>query len=28
MPARVPFAAATNPCLCGFRGHPKKACSC
>jgi len=27
-PARFLFVGASNPCPCGFLGHPKKACSC
>jgi magnesium chelatase family protein len=27
-PARVLLVAATNPCPCGWRGHPRRACSC
>jgi magnesium chelatase family protein len=27
-PARFQLVAATNPCPCGFRGHPKRACAC
>ncbi|MDE2236937.1 MAG: YifB family Mg chelatase-like AAA ATPase, partial [Elusimicrobia bacterium] len=27
-PARFQLVAATNPCPCGWRGHPKKACLC
>ncbi len=27
-PARVLLIAATNPCPCGWRGHPRRACSC
>ncbi len=27
-PARFLLIAATNPCPCGWRGHPRRACSC
>jgi magnesium chelatase family protein len=27
-PARFLLVAATNPCPCGWRGHPRRACSC
>lgn len=27
-PARFTFVAAANPCPCGWRGHPRKACAC
>ena len=27
-PARIMLIAATNPCPCGWRGHPRKACAC
>ncbi|MFI5363119.1 MAG: YifB family Mg chelatase-like AAA ATPase [Elusimicrobiota bacterium] len=27
-PARVLLVAAVNPCACGWRGHPRRACSC
>src|SRR3989338_1011618 len=27
-PARFIFLAASNPCQCGFLGHPKKSCHC
>lgn len=27
-PARVLLVAATNPCPCGYLGHPQKSCSC
>jgi magnesium chelatase family protein len=27
-PARFQLVGATNPCPCGHRGHPRKACSC
>jgi magnesium chelatase family protein len=27
-PARFLLIAAMNPCPCGFRGHPKRACTC
>ncbi|MFI5349419.1 MAG: YifB family Mg chelatase-like AAA ATPase [Elusimicrobiota bacterium] len=27
-PARFLMVAATNPCACGYLGHPQKACSC
>jgi len=27
-PARVLLVAATNPCPCGWRGHPRRACAC
>ncbi len=27
-PARVLLVAATNPCPCGWRGHPRRGCSC
>ena len=27
-PARFTLIAATNPCPCGYRGHPEKTCSC
>ena len=27
-PARFLLLAASNPCPCGYRGHPKKACKC
>jgi magnesium chelatase family protein len=28
LPARVQLVAAMNPCLCGFLGHPRRACRC
>ncbi|MBI5624544.1 MAG: YifB family Mg chelatase-like AAA ATPase [Elusimicrobia bacterium] len=27
-PARCQLVAATNPCPCGYRGHPRKGCAC
>ncbi|MBY4896585.1 YifB family Mg chelatase-like AAA ATPase [Cupriavidus sp. AU9028] len=27
-PARFQFIAAMNPCPCGYRGHPRRACRC
>ncbi|MBI4370752.1 MAG: YifB family Mg chelatase-like AAA ATPase [Elusimicrobia bacterium] len=27
-PARFQLAAAANPCPCGWRGHPRRACAC
>jgi magnesium chelatase family protein len=28
LPARFQLVAAMNPCLCGFRGDPRRGCSC
>jgi magnesium chelatase family protein len=28
LPARVQLVATTNPCPCGMRGHPRRACTC